>query len=202
MPSPVGHALGGLIFGWLAADHARVAPGTPPGPRPRPARRLAAALWAVAAHPWTIGFALLGAAADADLALGIHSRQTHSVGAIVAVGAVATVWGGRLDLRRGLACALAYGSHVLLDWLGSDTTPPIGIMALWPFSSAFYQSDVFLFDAIWREPWRPGFLAHNLGAVAREAYLLAPVAAAVWWWRARRRPAPAGRGFPSASHRR
>ncbi len=189
MPSPVGHALGGLIFGWLAADRARVAPGTADHRHAGTARRLAAAARAVACHPWTVGFALLGAAADADLALGIHSRQSHSVGVVVVVGVMAAVWGGRLDVRRGLACGLAYGSHVLLDWLGSDTTPPIGIMALWPFSTAFHQSDLFLFDAIWREPWRPGFLAHNLGAVAREVCLLAPVAVAIWWWRARRRHA-------------
>lgn len=189
MPSPVGHALGGLIFGWLAARPSQVASPVAPsdGSRGR-LRRLVDATRAVAFHPWTIGFAVLGALADLDLLFGIHSRQTHSLGAIAIVAAVTAGWGGRLDPRRGLACGLAYGSHVLLDWMGSDTTPPIGIMALWPFSSGFHQSGLFLFDAIWREYWRPGFWTHNTLAVVREIAVLGPVAMAAWW--ARRLPSP------------
>jgi membrane-bound metal-dependent hydrolase YbcI (DUF457 family) len=202
MPSPVGHALGGLIFGWCAASPAKVAPARPGTGGEGAAQRLAAALRAVATHPWTLGFAVLGAAADADFALGIHSRQTHSVGATVVVGLAAAAWGGRLDLRRGLACGLAYGSHVLFDWLGSDTAPPIGIMALWPFASDFYQSEFHVFTAIWREPWRPGFLAHNLGAVLREVLLLAPVAGLTWWGRRSLDAATSRPGFSSAAHRR
>lgn len=177
MPSPVGHALGGLIAGWIAARPADVPAGAGPE-RPAGAR-----LRAVLTHPWTLGFALLGAAADVDLLFGIHSRQTHSVAAVAIVGLLAGVWGGRGDVRRGLACALAYGSHVLLDWMGSDTAPPIGIMALWPFTDGHYQSQLFVFDAVWREYWRPGFLRHNTLAVAREVLLLAPMAALAWWAR-------------------
>ena len=66
---------------------------------------------------------------------------THSIGAVRLVA----VWRRRSGRRRRVcdagsraalvvAAALAYGSHLLLDWLGDDTTPPIGIMALWPFS--------------------------------------------------------------------
>lgn len=98
----------------------------------------------------------------------------------------AAVWlatGGRL--RWALAAGLAYGSHVVLDWLGSDATPPIGVMALWPFTDRFYQSDLHWFGAIWRESWRPGFLAHNLLAVGRELVLLGPLVVGAWWWRAR-----------------
>ena len=36
--------------------------------------------------------------------------------------------------RLALATGLAYATHTLLDWLGTDASPPIGIMALWPFS--------------------------------------------------------------------
>lgn len=183
MPSPVGHALGGLVFGWVAARRSHVASAASDRRSPGGLRGFLHAAWALARHPWTIGFALLGAAADADLLLGIHSRQSHSLGAIALVTILAAAWGGRFDLRRGLACGLAYGSHVLLDWMGSDATPPIGIMALWPLTSEFYQSELFVFDAIWRDCWRAGFWAHNLGAVLREVALLTPCAALVWWVR-------------------
>jgi hypothetical protein len=73
----------------------------------------------------------------------------------------------------------------VLDALGDDTTPPIGIMALWPLTSEFYQTDLRWFMAISRRYWLPGFWTHNLLAVAWEVVLLAPVAAAVAWLRRR-----------------
>ena len=87
--------------------------------------------------------------------------------------------------RFAVACACAYGSHVLFDWMGNDTTPPIGIMALWPFSDGFYQSNLFVFEAISRRYWLPGFWTHNLLAVVREVLIVGPAVAAVWWWRHR-----------------
>lgn len=187
MPSPVGHALGGLLFGWLAGGAPAPSPDQSGGPpAEEPTRRAWGAVRRVLLHPWTIGFAVLGALADVDFALGIHSQQTHSIGAAALVFAVAAGWGGRLDLRRGLACGLAYGSHVLLDWMGNDTTAPIGIMALWPFSDAFYQSELYVFDAISRRYWLPNFWTHNLLAVLREVVILAPLAAIAY----RIRPLP------------
>ena len=78
--------------------------------------------------------------------------------------------------RLVLGVAAAWASHVLLDWLGSDTSPPIGIMALWPFSDGFYQSSLFLFDAISRRYWLPQeFIWHNLRAAVGELVILAPL---------------------------
>jgi hypothetical protein len=74
---------------------------------------------------------------------------------------------------------------VLLDWLGSDDTPPIGIMALWPLTDGFYQSDLYWFMAISRRYWLPGFWTHNLTAVFWEVVLLAPLAGVMVWWRYR-----------------
>jgi inner membrane protein len=197
MPSPVGHVLGGLVFGWAVAG----APAAPAADASGPSafRRAVARLGTVLSNPWSIGFGLLGALADLDLLLGIHSRQTHSLGAIAGVFVVATVWGGRLDPRRGLACAVAYGSHVLFDWLGSDVTPPIGIMALWPFTRDFYQSNLHVFAAIHRQYWLPGAWTHNVLAVAREVVLLAPLCWLVWWWRRLRTAAGEARQWPAVS---
>src|SRR4051812_34061480 len=111
MPSPLAHALGGIAAGWLVAPAAS-------GHATRV--RLAA-------------FAAAGAAADLDLLAGGHRGPTHGLGAAVLVGIV--VWasgtraGGSAAVagRFALAVGLAYASHTLLDWLGRDTSPPIGL---------------------------------------------------------------------------
>jgi hypothetical protein len=130
-------------------------------------------------------FAIAGAAADLDFLLGVHSGPTHGIGAAVMAGLIAYV-----ATRRGrFAAALgaAYASHGLLDWLGSDTSPPIGIMALWPFSREYYESGAHVFEAISRRYWLPGFWIHNLHAVARELLVLLPIVAIVGAFRSRRR---------------
>jgi len=37
--------------------------------------------------------------------------------------------------------------------------------------------------AISRRYWLPGFIQHNLLAIAREVAILAPIAALLWWRR-------------------
>jgi hypothetical protein len=128
---------------------------------------------------------------DGDLLVGMHSRQTHSLGAAALVAGLAAVapdrWrealGAGSRLRFALACGAAWGSHVLLDWLGSDSTAPIGIMALWPVSSAFYQSDLHWFMAISRRYWLPDFFRMNALAAVRELLILGPAALLIGWAR-------------------
>ena len=133
-------------------------------------------------------FGLLGIAPDLDLLFGIHSTYTHSIGAVLIVGLAAFA----LTRERLLAaaCAAACGSHVLFDWLGADSSLPLGIMALWPLTTEFYQSPVTLFMAISRRYWLPGFVAHNATAVARELLILAPLAWLIWRARAGAPPLP------------
>ena len=163
MPSPVGHALGGIALGWRAV--------------PRAQWRAALTLAAVAVAP------------DLDLLVGDHRGISHSVGAAVIVGVVAAIlWSAfappalrRDTLRVALCATLAWTSHVALDWLSNDTRAPIGVMALWPFSDGFYQSSLFLFDAISRRYWLPQeFIWHNLRAALRELVILAPLAHVAW----------------------
>ena len=93
---------------------------------------------------------------------------------------------------RGVACTpascfAAYASHVLLDWLATDSSPPIGIMALWPLSHRYYESDLHLFLAISRrylQGWR--FVRQNVFALARELVILIPVLGLVVLTRERR----------------
>ncbi len=164
MPSPVGHALGGLIAGWLIAGRGA----------PAAVSRISNITWRAAL------FGGLALAPDLDLLFGTHSTYTHSVGAVLIVGlATLLVTGGRRPLLA-LACAAAWGSHLVLDWLGADSTPPLGIMALWPFTNDFYLSPIPVFNAISRRYWLPDFYRHNTVAVLRELVLLVPLAWLAW----------------------
>jgi hypothetical protein len=120
-----------------------------------------------------------GVAADADLLVGLHSRYTHSVGAALVTLAVA-LWvtrrRGAAGLRVSLAVAASYGSHILLDWLAQDTSPPLGIMALWPFSDGFFLSPVSVFLGISRKYWLASAWTQDAVSVAREVLILAPLA--------------------------
>jgi len=163
MPSPVGHALGGLIAGWGTA-----------GRRPWPD-------WVGQA----IVFTVVGVLPDLDLLFGAHSGPTHSIGAALIVAIMA--WGvSGFRARPAIVAAIfaAYASHIFLDWLGEDTSPPFGIMALWPFSHEYFMSPVAIMPAISRRYWLAGFWAHNLRALVFEITVLLPIAIAVWWGRA------------------
>ena len=123
--------------------------------------------------------------------VGRHSAETHSVGAALASGAATWIFCRWRRTPRAWTWAglvtLAVASHALLDWLGSDTSPPIGIMALWPFQTAYYESDLHLFMAVSRRYWLPEFWTYNLTVLARELLTLGVPALAVEWWRRARR---------------
>jgi membrane-bound metal-dependent hydrolase YbcI (DUF457 family) len=186
MPSPVGHALGGLIVG-LAM-----------WPRPTAPRSRSTDTSSIASTSGTLGvlgtrntlsaLAVVTAAAclpDIDFLWGRHAMETHSVGAAFLAGLVVYAVSRRTDLA--FACALAWCSHILFDWLGSDDFPPIGVMALWPFTDNFYFANAFVFDAISRRYRQAGFWQHNLWAVVKELLLLTPPVLALAWWRLRGR---------------
>jgi membrane-bound metal-dependent hydrolase YbcI (DUF457 family) len=188
MPSPLGHALAGVSAAWLVGG--RLPPGLP--------RRLVLPILDRASPSLSIEasgraievalFAAVGAAPDLDLLFGAHSTYTHSVGAILAVSLLTVAVVGTRHWRIALAVGAAWASHVLLDWLGSDTTPPIGIMALWPFTSGYYQSPLNVFDAISRRYWLPDqFIIGNLRAALKELILLGPLAWAAYARRSRSR---------------
>ena len=78
-------------------------------------------------------------------------------------------------------------SHAAFDWLGTDTSAPIGIMALWPFSREYFESDAHVFMAVSRRYWLEEFWTYNLTVLARELLILGIPAAAVEWLVRRRR---------------
>ena len=134
---------------------------------------------------------MAGAAADVDLLFHAHSGPTHGLGAAVLVGVVAWMvlglWPvGSRRARLALGVSAAWATHTLLDWLGSDTSPPVGIMALWPVSSGYYESGLHIFLAISRRYWLPEFWTSNARALAHELVILVPVVAVVLWTRVKR----------------
>jgi len=170
MPTPVGHAVGGLATAWFAQS---LSPRTP--------------------RTATLGIACALAATvpDLDILFGMHRTGTHSIAAALIAAAVA--W---LTVRRRTGFALvvaltigsAYASHALLDWLGKDSSMPPGLMVLWPFSTRFYISGVDLFGEVSRRYWKPDeFIVGNLLAVAREMLILGPVALVAWMLRSKPR---------------
>jgi membrane-bound metal-dependent hydrolase YbcI (DUF457 family) len=176
MPSPVGHALAGMAAGWLVAG----VQASRTDLSLRPWR------WPVLVQRQAARFATLGMLPDVDFLFGTHSTYTHSIGAALVVGLAVLALGRPPRVRTAVACAAAYGTHILLDWSGNDTTPPLGVMALWPFTDGFYQSSLHWFMAISRRYWLLNFWTHNLTAVAREIAILGSFLVAVLLVRLRR----------------
>jgi len=138
---------------------------------------------APARRGWLV-LALVGMAPDLDLLWGRHSCETHSLGAALMAGALAMLV--TRDRRTAILVALVWFAHPLMDALGQDSSPPRGVMLLWPFSREFFIAPVSVFDAVSRMYWRDDFVSHNLNAIAREVVLLGPIAAIAWLWRRRK----------------
>ena len=172
MPSPIGHALAGIAVAWSA--------DLIPGER----------AWrtAPAASPWYRragnGLTLLCAGPDLDLAFAAHRTMTHSLVAVAFVGLVAAAVaanGRRPVARIALMCAAAYGSHLFLDWLGTDNYPPRGIQLMWPFNREWYISDLDIFRQTARlRIFTHGPMMTNVRALIQELAILLPVLAVLW----------------------
>ena len=166
MPSPIGHALGGAIVASTLGTTGTVG---------------------------TLATVVLAAVLpDIDFAWGGHNRETHSLGAAVIAGACVFAW--KRNPRLAIAVTLSWASHVLFDWLGSDDTPPLGVMALWPLNSNFYFANAFVFEAISRRYWLDNFITHNAWALIKELVILGPLTFIAFRWRARRRCRRPGTG--------
>jgi membrane-bound metal-dependent hydrolase YbcI (DUF457 family) len=141
----------------------------------------------------TVGAAL---APDLDLTWRLvdganhHQAQAHSVGVALGVGVLVAAAASLAGLPRpaglGLAAFLGWCSHIVLDLLNVDTSPPIGLMALWPFTSGYYKSPLPVFLDIGRTlNWRT--VRHDAIAIAWELALLCPVLVMAWRVRTRLR---------------
>jgi membrane-bound metal-dependent hydrolase YbcI (DUF457 family) len=189
MPSPVAHAMGGLATAWIAdiIEPERRSPTT---------SKLVDRL----GGPLAVTSAVLAAVPDVDLIIpGAHRTATHSFFAAFIVGVIAASVAKRKKLpalRTGLVCGLAWASHVVFDWLGSDHSTPRGVMALWPFDHGFYFSPIWIFPTVEHRFWLvERFLIVNSMAFLWEVVLMGGVLSLIWRWRAKGRqsvmqPAP------------
>lgn len=169
MPTPVGHVMGGVSV-YLAAWG-------------RPSQddlRFVAAC---------VGVSLLP---DLDFAIGpltgrnYHHYFTHSLGfaALLALAAYLTsrIFRRTKPLQDAAVLTAVYLSHILLDMLGKDTSPPFGVQFFWPFSETFYISPHAIFDEVWRGTLGKLFGPHNWRTMAREVLILLPIGTLLWWW--------------------
>jgi membrane-bound metal-dependent hydrolase YbcI (DUF457 family) len=176
VPSPIGHVLGGVAAAW-AVDLV-------PGDR---AWRTASAdaSWAArAGDGLTLACAILAAAPDLDLLFATHRTFTHGIGMVIFVGlltAALAANGGRPIVRVASMCAAAYASHLLLDWLGADTSAPRGLQIFWPFDHGWYMSDLNVFrQTTRRDLWSAASMRANVIAIVQEIAVLGPTAVALW----------------------
>jgi len=189
MPSPIGHALAGVVVVYSAdlVTHHCSSP------------RFVALCAGLAALP------------DADLLIpGTHRTFTHSITAACVTFIVAAVVTGQVTRlhasrfgvesppeakRFGAAsrhrakdgwwtasvAALAYASHLLLDWLGADQYAPYGLQLLWPWSDRWFISNLDIFRQTARLRFlTPPIMWQNTLAVAQELAILVPIVALLW----------------------
>jgi len=173
MPSPLGHSLMGYIIYRAAA---------------RPA----------VAHDWKLVTLYLFAAnaPDLDFLPGLfagelgryHHGPSHSIALAVVFGILA----GALFSRRMHAFVIGlslYLSHVLLDYLVQDPSPPLGVPLFWPFSQQYYMAP-FAFYLPISYPVSLGepiisivFSFHNFLTLSAEIVFLLPVLIFVSWYK-------------------
>jgi membrane-bound metal-dependent hydrolase YbcI (DUF457 family) len=162
MPSPVGHALGGLVAAFVVDSFAR---------RPTLTLPLLAASAAMAVAP------------DLDILAGSHRTYSHSIGGVLIVGVACWVV-LRTRVSSPMAAAAvtaAYASHLPLDWLSKDTSLPSGLTVLWPLTMKYYKSGWDVFGEISRRYWLPEeFILGNIKAAAWEFVLVAPLLFVAW----------------------
>jgi len=174
--SPVGHGLTGLAGGLLL---------------PASSMRERLALIAL--------FVISTNAADFDFIPGFiindfnafHRGPTHSFGFAIVWGALVWLIVRRFSKRPlliAVACALFYASHVVLDYLGSDTRAPFGVPLFWPLSGEHYVHASPIFGGI--KHGVPGdslptviaqiFSPHNFKALGLEVIVTLPIVVICW----------------------
>lgn len=192
MPSPVGHALTGLLVAALVAPRASSRCAGSAGASPEHGA------WRALAAAGGLGVAA-SLAPDLDFVPGFlvgdpgrfHHGPSHSLGGALAAGLAAAALTRLLAPRSaalaslgaarvGLLAGLAWTLHVLLDALAADTSVPYGVMLFWPVSDRYVISPWSLFlDIQRRQETAASFFAtlvawHNVKAVLLEALLIGP----------------------------
>ncbi|MCZ6623216.1 MAG: metal-dependent hydrolase [Deltaproteobacteria bacterium] len=175
MPSPVGHTLAGLCGFMLAQNHVNI-------------------------HRWgwfLVGSVVIANLADLDFLPGMllgdlrtfHHQASHSLTAVVIVSLLISGLTKGCGLNRvalGIWGGVLYLSHIVLDLLVNDPSPPFGVQFLWPFSETYFISPITPFASF--DYFNPtiGILTsllsvHNLNTIIWETVLMTPLVGLAWY---------------------
>jgi inner membrane protein len=117
-----------------------------------------------------------------------HHGPSHSIAAAMLFGLFAS----RFFLKRVSAFATASGlylSHLLLDYLVQDPSPPYGVPLFWPFTNEYYMAPFAFYRSIlyprsFAEPVLSiVFSVHNFLTIFSEIVMLLPVLAVVLYYK-------------------
>ena len=111
-----------------------------------------------------------------------HHGVTHSLGATLVTG---LVFGFYFYAKRNqfwtpfVFSGLLYLSHVVLDFLTVDTSPPQGVPIFWPLSAKYYLSPISVFSSVHKDSssatfFQSLFVSENVWTVFREIFILGP----------------------------
>ncbi len=114
-----------------------------------------------------------------DLANRFHRHLTHTLLFAVILSAVAfgvlkllrTPHGG----RRTMIVFSCMASHILLDLLGKDFRPPLGIPFLWPFTQRSFKIPVEIFIDLHKDTYAEIFSLRTIGILAHETLLFGAI---------------------------
>ena len=173
MPSPIGHSLMGYIIYRTTGKSAKVSN------------------W-----PLIVVYLFGANAPDLDFVPGLfvgdlgrfHQGPSHSITFTILFALVGCLFFSR-PLRAFVIGFSLYLSHVLLDYLVQDSTPPLGVPLFWPLSDRYYMAPFAFFSSF----DRPGILAaaaipafftfHNFLTISIELLFLLPLLLVVCTWR-------------------
>jgi membrane-bound metal-dependent hydrolase YbcI (DUF457 family) len=173
MPTPVGHALGGIITASLLKSN-----------------------WK---KNWLI-FALLiffAELPDIDFLFGIiegdankyHHQFTHSFVFVLFAALLGSIIINKLGImhfsKSFVLFSVAGASHLIFDLLALDTSEPFGAPVFWPFWNGFVISPVTIFSDVHRSSASSAFFPslfslHNFKTVLIEVLLLGPILLFLW----------------------
>ncbi len=113
-----------------------------------------------------------------------HHQMTHSIGFAIltgfCIGCIYYVWKKRSFLKYGVLFSLIYASHLLLDFLGKDTSYPFGEQLFWPLSTVYVLSPWTIFGDIHKASSTDIFFQslinwHNVSTILLEVAILSPI---------------------------
>ena len=169
MPSPIAHSLAGYVIYRAASENtSRIEWGT-------------LFLYCVCSNLPDLDFIpgfLLGAPNK------FHHGVSHSLGFAVAFAFCMSLFllfvKNQSVLRNFVIFFSLYFSHVLLDLLSYDSSPPYGVPALWPITDNYYISPISVFLDIQRGQASETFIRslfsfHNFLAILIEIVFFLPL---------------------------